>query len=513
MKKSLVMLGAVVFCLGIALGAYANLPEGTDWHKGTIAEAFDAAKKENKPMFLYWGAVWCPPCNQLKKAIFSQKLFQDTVKDYLPVYADGDAPGSQIWSSKLGVSGYPTVVIFAPSGQEVLRMPTGISVEEYTSIMKATLKQMTPVEDLLKKALKEPISNEEWYLISSYQWSQANPNTFTLSDEEKVNAFKTLYDTVPLELSADKSRLFFHYVQALMGAEKELDKAQQDDLIILLGNILRSPELSRANVESLSYYAADIVGYLFKDPKDERRAQVIDAWLKAMDACGKDETILIGTRVDTLYPALALYKLDNQDQELPEALKAQARELAALADKTAQDAYSRQSAISEAGWILAESGQLQAAKDLEIAELAKSESPYYFMRDLVSICEQMGNKEEALEWGRKSWETAVGQSTRFEWGTAYFKTILVDSPDNTELMKSTLTTLFKELLAAGDDAFSGRKIGRLGQIDTAVKTWNKDNVHAEFLAGLKTALATECDTYSNKVLCAQWVQVMGTPDK
>ena len=34
-----------------------------------IAAIFDQAKAANKPVFLYWGAVWCPPCNQIKAMV------------------------------------------------------------------------------------------------------------------------------------------------------------------------------------------------------------------------------------------------------------------------------------------------------------------------------------------------------------------------------------------------------------------------------------------------------------
>ena len=35
---------------------------GIEWQKGDVDAAFAAAKAANKPVFLYWGAVWCPPC-------------------------------------------------------------------------------------------------------------------------------------------------------------------------------------------------------------------------------------------------------------------------------------------------------------------------------------------------------------------------------------------------------------------------------------------------------------------
>ena len=46
-------------------------------------------------MFLYWGAVWCPPCNQLKATLFNRADFIDRSKSFVAVNIDGDLPGAQ----------------------------------------------------------------------------------------------------------------------------------------------------------------------------------------------------------------------------------------------------------------------------------------------------------------------------------------------------------------------------------------------------------------------------------
>ena len=61
------------------------LPAGIDWHAGDVDSAFALARKENRPLFLYWGAVWCPPCNQVKATIFSRRDFIARSRLFVPV--------------------------------------------------------------------------------------------------------------------------------------------------------------------------------------------------------------------------------------------------------------------------------------------------------------------------------------------------------------------------------------------------------------------------------------------
>ncbi|MEI8347859.1 MAG: thioredoxin family protein, partial [Pseudomonadota bacterium] len=71
------------------------LPSGIDWHTATVEEAFAKAAKINTPLFLYWGALWCPPCNQIKKVIFSSAIFKKEIPNFVAVYLDGDEPQAQ----------------------------------------------------------------------------------------------------------------------------------------------------------------------------------------------------------------------------------------------------------------------------------------------------------------------------------------------------------------------------------------------------------------------------------
>jgi protein disulfide-isomerase len=80
-------------------------PAAIAWYGGSVESAFATARTQNKPVFLYWGAKWCPPCHELKATVFSRPDFIEKLTLFIPVYLDGDDPGAQKWGDKFGVSG------------------------------------------------------------------------------------------------------------------------------------------------------------------------------------------------------------------------------------------------------------------------------------------------------------------------------------------------------------------------------------------------------------------------
>jgi protein disulfide-isomerase len=110
---------AVALGLALATAACQDAGEGIEvaaaseiaWRHGDVDDALAEAKEAGKPVILYWGAVWCPPCNQMKAGLFKDPAFIAETENFVPVYLDGDTDGAQRWGERFGISGYPTVII------------------------------------------------------------------------------------------------------------------------------------------------------------------------------------------------------------------------------------------------------------------------------------------------------------------------------------------------------------------------------------------------------------------
>ena len=120
-------------------------PPGIDWYAGGVEAAFAAAKASSKPLFLYWGAQWCPPCAQIKATIFSRREFQQRSRLFVPVYLDGDTPGAQKYGEMFGVVGYPTMIVFRADGTEITRLPGGVDIARYARILDLAIAAAKPV--------------------------------------------------------------------------------------------------------------------------------------------------------------------------------------------------------------------------------------------------------------------------------------------------------------------------------------------------------------------------------
>ncbi len=152
----LAFLGTVDGCRGSEyLGVYAPTPP-VEVHIESAGlgpeEAFEQARVESELVLIDFGAVWCPPCNQLSAEVLHDPATAADLDGFALTEIDVDLASSWTWKDRYGVGGYPTVVVARPDGTEIDRHVGYLSEAEFLAWLRSTGRDLVPVDELLQDA-------------------------------------------------------------------------------------------------------------------------------------------------------------------------------------------------------------------------------------------------------------------------------------------------------------------------------------------------------------------------
>jgi len=474
---------------------------GIAWKNATndaeVDAAFALAKSESKPVFVYWGAKWCPPCNQVKATLFNRQDFIERSRAFVPVYVDGDSPGAQKLGARFKVSGYPTMVLFNPQGTEMTRLPGEVDAQRYTEVLTLGMNAQRPVKDVLTqaKAGGQGLSANDWRLLAFYSWDTDQQ----LVPKDGVPALlKQLADACPADQTEVATRLRLKALAATDTKAAAAKPTPADQATLL--KLLADPAASRAHMDVLANYASDIVRALSAKGTPQRTeiAAAMDGALKRFEA---DTTLSRADRIGAMIAQVDLAKIDVDKADkagkkaapvkLPEPLVADVREQAARFDREVTDGYERQAVITSVSYALREVG-LDAESDTLLKDnLAKSHSPYYLMLSLASNAKARGDSTDALHWYEEAFNKSEGPATRLQWGATYLNALIDMAPQDEARIEKAAAQLFTEAGTAPDAFYerSGRSLQRVG---SKLQGWNKGGSHAAALQRLQKQLDGVC---------------------
>ena len=472
----------------------AHDEEGIAWRQAAsdadVDAAFSLAKTENKPVFVYWGAKWCPPCNQVKATLFNRQDFIERSRAFVPVYVDGDSPGAQKLGSRFKVSGYPTMILFNPQGAELTRLPGEVEGERYTQVLTLGMNAQRPVKDVLAqvKTNAKGLSANDWRLLAFYSWDTDHQQ---LVPKDGVPALlKQLADACPADPGEIATRLRLKALAAVDDkAPARPDAAAQATLLKLLADA----SAARTQLDMLTNYPSDITRALSK-ASTPQRAELLRGFDVALKRFEADTTLSRADRMQALIAQVDLARIDAKKDaavKLPEALLADIREQTARADREITDGYERQAVITAAAYLLDEAGLGAESDTLLKANLAKSHSPYYLMSELASNAKKRGDKAEALRWYGEAFDKSEGPATRLQWGASYVAALVELSPQDEALIEKTSGQLFTEA-AQQPDAFYERSARALQRVGTKLQAWNRGGAHKAALQRLQAQLDGVC---------------------
>lgn len=445
------------------------------WRKGDVTAAFSEAAEAGKPILLYWGAEWCPPCHRLRAGLFMEPDFIARTHDFVAVYLDGDTEGAQRWGDHFAIAGYPTIILLRPDQSEITRLSGGEEPDEIAQVLRAAQESQVSAIDLFTRAQQTPdqLTANDWALLAAYGWEV--DGTALVPAEERATLFHKLAAAAP---DAALQRRF-----ALLALEDEAnneapgyDAARQAEIRGLLATLLASADEVKRSRWPLMYSTATIIERAGGTPEERKALEA--ALVTALDRLFTDESLPVVDRVLTLRAELDIHHRNNGEEAAPAPeLLEKVRARAAWADVTAQTPPERQSAIYYAAGLLYDAGDLDGAEQLLTAELARSATPYYYMPDLADIAEKRGDKAGALDWLRKGYETSLGPATRVQWGVLYADGVLRLAPDDVAGVEQATMRVIDEL--AQPDSYHQRTRVRLDALGATLLAWSKDKAEAQ----------------------------------
>ncbi len=468
--------------------------KGVAWqYASTDAEvdaAFGVAREEQKPVLLYWGAEWCPPCNQLKATLFNRQDFIERTRAFVPVYIDGDRPGAQKLGARFKVRGYPTLVVLSPAGQEMTRLPGEVDAQQVTQVLTLGLAMQRPVKAVLADARAgRALTASEWKLLAFYSWDTdaGDGQAQVLPPKERPAALRALAAACPPEHADACTRLFLTAWAAGEGPGPDA-KARERFLAVL-----RSAESSRVQMDVLANNA-EALAKAFAPAGDKPRAALIETFDASLAGLANDVTLSRADRVGSSIARVQLARLDapkGGPPSVPPALLSDLREQVAGVDRETTDGYERQAVITAAAYLLREAGAGAESDALLKANLARSHSPYYLMSSLASNAKKRGDSAEALRWSEEAYRRSEGPATRLQWGASHVATLVELSPQDEKRIEAAVLQVLRE--AAGQPGvFYERSARSLQRVGTTLVAWQKTPGHADAMKRLQAELDALC---------------------
>lgn len=414
---------------------------GIDWLSGPDA-AFAQARASGRPVFLYWGAQWCPPCNRTKADVFADPRFALLAPRLVALHIDGDADGAQQLGERFALRSYPTLVLFRPDGTEITRLPCELGAGRFFAMLELALDARGTAAQALDAVLsgQRTLSNDEWHMLACYSWD---------TDEGRLLASRELGLTLAALVAAcpvpaARLRLCWHALQT---------RAISADVAAMLADA----RAVSAEADVVSNYALELV----RAADGAGRVQLAGAFAGALALLENDPSLTLVDQLGALRNRVRMARFGAPGAGLEQHARAR------VADAVARpaSAASRHVLINTAAGVLSDAGLLDEAEQLLVAELPASHAPFYFMHNLAAIAKKRGDVAAMLDWYEQAWTHAQGAATRLQWGVTCLLALLDNAPEDVVRI-DRLAGQLCELVGALPDAAFQRNRSQLKKVDS-----------------------------------------------
>ena len=495
------LLAILLSLLFLGTSLRAENRNGIQWFEGSVDQAFKTAPEQEKPVFLYWGAAWCPPCNQLKASLFKDPGFISKTRLFIPVYLDGDTEQAQAQGEKFNVLGYPTLIVFDSRGREITRIPGGMDLARYTDILDLALNDIQPVKQLVDKIMEQNYQpgDKELQLLAFYSWQQdAGQAT---ADLDKLMLYRKLSELTPEHMAEENSRFNAQYLLELAKLEEPLGIEASLEGMKRLARILDNPVNTRSNLEFVVYDGKDVITRLTENSLSARK-HMTDKMAASLDRLADSGNLGPTERLLLHRGTVETFKL--REQPLPTSLKHQIQADIADALSAANDDYQWISLTSDGYSLLHESGQDKAAKELLTQALERDSNAHYWMLILAGMAKDEERKADAVNLYRQAYEMSQGLATRLQWSSYYMDGLTRLQPQEIKQIEQ-LSNEIVLALQQQKAPFHGRNIRAVNRINKSLTEWAETDEQKKLAEHFRSTVSSLCLSKEGGTHCSELV--------
>lgn len=462
---------------------------GIRWFEGSVDEAFNAARDQRKPVFLYWGEEWCPFCNRLEETVFKRDEFIALSHDFIALYLGTDIEEKIEYGEQFGIRGFPTVIIFDPDGNALTRIAGGTDIEQYAQVLETTLGKVRPVSDLVRSVQSgEELTPGEWTLLANYAWRD-EPGRALQEDTDLHAVLQLLSGTAPDDLADVKHRLTMSAFSAWL-ADDDRDMSLVPGYRDYSRAVIADDALLRESLGAIAGNGDKIIQLV---TPAEQRAGVSDRIIREINRALEDPATVPLKRIELLMGWLnvSTATLGEEETLSDEQLEWMRQQTAAARQELPKEQL--HSGLYFLSRIYSQIGFIDEARDVARQGIEETPAPYYFMSGLASLEKRQGNLDEALVWYEKAWEASRGPRTRVRWGWAYLNNLVELRPDNIPAIRDTGIQLLAEI--ADQDNWQENYSRTISRISDSLLEWSEVAESTErklALDAIRTKMQSQC---------------------
>ena len=478
-----------------------GLPPGVAWFAGDVPDAFAEAARQRKPVFVYFGAVWCPPCLELKATIFKRQDFLDHLKLFVPVYIDGDAPDAQRWMSEFHALAYPTALILRSDRSEIDRVSGGMNLDRYAQVLDTGLKAVRPLSQIIAAldSGKARLSLDDcrvmafnsWQLDPS--WDDTDPKSHWL--DTMADVLERASERCPQDATLERARLQMVGAYAAATANAAAIKGGKPVKATLrrqvewVQSIVIDPGLADGMGDILLDMPAELLSAV--DKVDAAHAKEFrEAYFQAMTRLEADTRYSGAVRLYATSQKVVVSKGEGEHPAVPAEVAADAHRRVNQAMQHTPSGPEHASIVNSVEAVLDALGDKDGLSALLRDEIKTSSTPYYYMGDLAELEEGRGHKDEAIDWFARAYRESQGGATRLQWGGHYVNALIRLRPDDDAAIRSAAIQLIGEAREA--DGLYARSRRSLSSVADKLHTWNSGDQHQAAVAEIRKSLNEKC---------------------